>query len=226
MKSDRTSRGFTLLELLVRMAITAVLLSVLLVFFGKARQAAQGVNCTEQLRQLYVGLAAYAQEHRGYLPRGGTNSTDNGGFGEWQGTAWLKPTINPGAGFPAYCGGQDVVDRLVVCPANRAKVNATHAYQYTPEGYPYICNYEAMTQTGLSRNPANLWRIDTTRLLLLFDSGVGADWKGPGLTSAAGWDRLGARHRNRFNALWADGRVTAMQASELKVENLLPEVRD
>lgn len=226
MRSGQAFRGFTLLELLICIATIAVLLSLLFLVFGRVREAARSVSCTEQLRQLHVGLVAYAQEHRGYLPRGGTNSTDDSGFGGWQGTAWLKPTVNPAAGFSAYCGGQEVVNRLVVCPANRAQVTAVHAYQYTPEGYPYICNYEAMTQTGLSRSPANLWRVDTGRLLLLFDSGVGADWKGPGLTSVAGWDRLGARHQQRCNALWADGRVSAMPVSELKVENLVPQVRD
>jgi prepilin-type processing-associated H-X9-DG protein len=103
------------------------------------------------------------------------------------------------------------------------RVADAQAYNYTPEGYPYICNYEAMTNTGRSDKPANLWRIKTSELILLFDSGTEAAWKGPGLTAVSGWDRIVARHNKKFNALWADGRVTGMSTNELVANNLVPQ---
>jgi prepilin-type N-terminal cleavage/methylation domain-containing protein/prepilin-type processing-associated H-X9-DG protein len=220
--SRRRVDGFTLLELLLVVAILGILLALLLPVFGRMREAAQQTNCMGQLRQLYTGIVGYAQDHRGYLPRGGRNASDDKGFAAWGGTSWMKPTTDPQDGFPTYCGGQESVNRLVVCPANRMRIeNASHAYNYTPEGYPYICNYEAMTNTGRNDKPANLWRTKTSELILLFDSGVQAAWKGPGLTAVAGWDRIVARHNKKFNALWADGRVTGMSSNELIEENLI-----
>ncbi len=221
--SARQVNGFTLLELLLVITIIGVLLVLLLPVFGRMRDAAQQTNCMGQLRQLYAGFAAYAQDHRGYLPRGGRNASDDKGFAAWGGTAWMKPTTDPQDGFPTYCGGQEAVNRLVVCPANRMRVEDGHAYNYTPEGYPYICNYEAMTNTGRSDKPANLWRIKTSELILLFDSGVQAEWKGPGLTAVSGWERIVARHNKKFNTLWADGRVTGMGTNELLEGNLIPQ---
>lgn len=213
--------GFTLVELLVSVGIIAVLVALALPVFGKVRAGAQKTSCASQLRQLYIGMVAYAQEHRGYLPRGGSNGSEEPGFDGWIGTAWMKPTTNPQAGFPPYCGGQEVVDQLVVCPLNRMAVNATQGREYTPRGYPYICNYVAMTNSGNSARPASLWTVDTSKLVILADSGTGTDWIGPGF-GATSLFRVKARHSDQCNVLWADGRVTSMLTTQLRAEDLQP----
>lgn len=57
-------RAFTLVELLVVVAIIALLLGILLPGLGAARQLAQAVKCASNMRQLAVGYALYAQENR------------------------------------------------------------------------------------------------------------------------------------------------------------------
>lgn len=219
-KQERQSGGgFSLGELLLSIAIIAILLGLLLPLLGRARASAQQTSCLGQLRQIYTGMIAYTQEHRGYLPRGATGKADDLGFGEWRG-AWMSPTENPSKALPAYLGGQEAVDKLVVCPSNRHP--SPPASAYTPYGFPYVCNYEAMTQNGLAREPANLWRVNKAKLILLVDSDRDS-WKGPGFTNSSGWDRIGERHNKQFNALWADGRVTALSRSQLRPQDLLPE---
>ena len=57
-------RGFTLLELLVTMAIVAVLLSLLLPSLRYVRYAANGAVCATNLRQIGIGRRQYIDDHQ------------------------------------------------------------------------------------------------------------------------------------------------------------------
>jgi len=59
--------GFTLIELLVVITIVSILAALLLPTLSKARETARGITCMNNLRQIYLGLDAYMNDHNGYL---------------------------------------------------------------------------------------------------------------------------------------------------------------
>lgn len=67
-KGRTGSRGFTLVELLVSIAIIALLMSILLPALSRARDAANTVRCASNLRQIGTGLISYAAENSQFLP--------------------------------------------------------------------------------------------------------------------------------------------------------------
>jgi prepilin-type N-terminal cleavage/methylation domain-containing protein len=70
-KGQIGKRAFTLVEVLVVVAILAVLMALLLPAMQRARYLAKETVCMNNLRQVVVGLSAYATDHRGWYPKNG-----------------------------------------------------------------------------------------------------------------------------------------------------------
>ena len=70
--SDRNqnSRGFTLVELLVVVAIIALLSAILFPVFGTAREKARQISCASNMRQLGLGILQYSADYDESLPSG------------------------------------------------------------------------------------------------------------------------------------------------------------
>lgn len=91
-------RAFTLIEMLVVIAIIAVLVAMLFPVFSRAREKARQAACSSNLRQIGLAFGMYVQDYDEKLPdRRDLKLSLPGGFRPW--TTW--PPSDPRAGWAA-----------------------------------------------------------------------------------------------------------------------------
>ncbi len=61
-------RAFTVIDVLVSIAVIAVLISLLLPSLAKVNETARRVVCQSNVRQIGLGLVMYADDYKGFLP--------------------------------------------------------------------------------------------------------------------------------------------------------------
>lgn len=92
----RSSRAFTLIELLIVVAIIALLIAVLLPSLNRARQQARSTVCLSNLKGIGTAVYLYAGDHKDRLPGVGLGHGGSGTDvqGSWF-TTLLKPYADP-----------------------------------------------------------------------------------------------------------------------------------
>ncbi len=139
--SRKEEQGFTLVELLVVLAIIGLLVAILLPTLAGARRRAEGAACKNNLRQITLGAIMYTEDADGQLP---WNLSDSYYLSPFERVAgWTKGYItydpnnhvNTNASYLVGVGGgrlggynKDV--RSYHCPSDRSTV--------TIGGTPYL----------------------------------------------------------------------------------------
>jgi prepilin-type N-terminal cleavage/methylation domain-containing protein len=130
-RPGRQGKGFTLIELLVVIAIIAILASMLFPAFNRANEGGRRSYCTNNLRQIGIGIQLYRQDQNDRPP------------------LYL---VNPGRDTYGYPGGNtEYLERkeymgrtnLFVCPSDRTlgKIPIDLGWEYFGATNTFTCSY-------------------------------------------------------------------------------------
>jgi prepilin-type N-terminal cleavage/methylation domain-containing protein/prepilin-type processing-associated H-X9-DG protein len=170
----RASRAFTLIELLMVIAVIAILTALLLSALHRVRGASQATTCRNNLRQWGTATQLYAADHDDFLPPEGKSAPlesdlANPGYRAWY--IQIPEQMNQ----PRY---RDMPWRtnwiihpensIWICPANPRRCNASSK---TNNLFHYCLN-DHVDGTGINNHPLQMANIRRpSQVVWLFDNG-------------------------------------------------------
>jgi prepilin-type processing-associated H-X9-DG protein/prepilin-type N-terminal cleavage/methylation domain-containing protein len=215
------SGAFTLLELLVVVAIIGLLVGLLTPAVSRAREKGRATKCRSNLRQMAAAAVAYAADHGGLFPQayrtvysGGSMVRYSWDFNEYLSAG--SSTIEPGEMFAGYTDGQ-----VYQCPSFTGSSPGSPA-PYC--GYNYNTSYIGHGDLEAITRPANIGQVENPANCVLFGD---AEWEGgankfmrapygdiPGYgdgdSSVRAAGTQGFRHLGFANVVFCDGHVEAL----------------
>jgi len=206
LSTKHASSGFSLVEVLVVIAVLAVLASLLFPFVQKARSRALDVGCLNNLRILGSGMFAAVAENNGRFPEIVPNPSSAGKQWDAQIAPYLDINLS-----------QNINVRTpFVCPA--AKVYSGNSSIRLSRNLSYGYNTRVGSDSGGSARPAAIQ--EPSKLILLADrelsegsneSYVTLAGSNSAIFIADSASRLAVlpyeRHGGKINILFADGHV-------------------
>ena len=138
-------KGFTLVELLIVIAIIAMLASMLLPALRNAREKAKRSVCISNLRQTGMALLMYAQDYNGNFPTFDTWHWDPGAMKNEAGRC------NVGLLEPNYISDYDIF----YCPSWLWRYNPNSNWDTfsTATGYQYWGAWPGLNRDGINSTP-------------------------------------------------------------------------
>ncbi len=133
----RARRGFTLVEMLIVIAVIGLLAAILFPVFGRVRETGRRTACSNNLKQLGLAFTQYRQDNNGRFPGAGQ-------YQKWQnGGHWVSGTNDTDAGTTgklAALGDREPIENAASPTGyNAANVEAGAIYPLVKSPDVYFC---------------------------------------------------------------------------------------
>ncbi len=209
--TDPRRRAFSLIELLVVVAVVSLLLAILVPALRKARQVASRVSCAHNLKQIGLGMGMYLHDNDGTYPCATDPVSEDPVYWLWMGRGWRR-WVRP------YLGGSIDVNNpsVLLCPEDRTDpaLFESTSYAYSMTFYHSPQQIDAMSEkaeTYSDPRPSIPQRADSVahpaaKILV----GEWASSHAPVEIEQGWWNWEGTR-----NFLFADGHVVFVQAKQI-----------
>lgn len=212
------SRGFTLIEVLVVVAVIGLLMSILLPSLGAAREASRQTVCASNLRQMMMGLRMYADENSRWLPTAEPPSREYPDHRHWFMNASLLKRVNAPlryteAGEPI---GPAKAGTVLICPSHPDPATWRDG---TPLAYGL--SYGMNGTWGLGGRPDHVRprRMDEFKreaeVMAFMDAGGSDAAPGIVLYRMCPKENIQFRHRGRSSVAYVDGHVGARREGDI-----------
>ncbi len=152
----RSTRGFTLVELLVVIGIIALLIGILLPALNRARQSANAIKCAANMRTVGQAMLMYATNNKNAIVPAGIVYADptlssGKGYSSWD--ILIRPYI---ARFTGNYSSYNAVDYsetpYLQCPEDSVRRTYSTA-QYNRRSYAMVAAQPRTAQDGLAYPP-------------------------------------------------------------------------
>ena len=207
-KSNREKRNFTLIELLIVVAIIAILAGMLLPALAKARKASEKARCSSNLKQIGNAQSMYRNDWNDFIAPPTPVGKPHPGNYYWEyafGKLYLNGKVDA-YGNPT----RDASWRVFRCPEDNSTLTLRLSYGIVE----YLYRYNAKGSTY--KQPSRTYAIaDTDHHNYINPSGdkyrttrIGQLDATNGLWHLAHSKSLGPNHNNAANILFLDGHVS------------------
>lgn len=213
----RANRAFTLVELMVVIAIMGLLMAILMPCFGAVVEEARKIQCLSNLRQMALAANRYCQDNGGVYPIAqyvdSTSDATSIIQVQWDFTTHIdRATHKVTAVKPGLLWQSCNPDAVQQCPSYRGSSNSL-ADPFT--GYSYNVSYIGHGQNEAQVTPACLADVRDPSRCILFGDGQYAGGANKFMRSPFPWTgdtfrnrsagTLGFRHNGAANVVFCDG---------------------
>lgn len=212
-------RAFTLIEMLVVIAIIALLAAMLLPALGRAKEQGRNTQCMSNLRQLQIAWQLYTGDNNGRLvPNGfGANSGKVPDNPSWVG-GWLdfrsninpdnsdiRPLVDPNYLYGAMLGNYAPNAGVFRCPSDGTKrVRSYSLNGYLGANTPTIINLRVCKTIDQVRDPARTFSF-LEEMYETIDDGLFFAVQHPDFSTGGDGGVPAGPHLKYGNLLFADG---------------------
>lgn len=211
------NKGFTLLELLVVIAVIAMLVAIVMPALARAKEQGREICCQNNLHQMYLAAMVYTDNHKGSFPIAYYNQKIGSTTTSfcWDFTTGPNGEILPGVLWQ----GEVTIEKIQQCPSYRGQSN-TAFDPYT--GYNYNTSFIGHGGGESISEPDRWNQMRRPAYCALFGDGEyinGANkfMRSP-LASDSDWNFVGRwagtqgyRHHRATNAVRCDGSILSQK---------------